>query len=292
MFRVLSPRANAQTKQPKASTTGPRRTRTMSVPSRASGGFPADGGVAAAVAAASSSSLSRRQDTLSSYDRDWEVLHRIPYRELERSVISSEYGCKVERLFGQNARSRRKWSALLQGESMGLYETKEEAIKRTVCAALVMNDTNHGSGAGLQDPLARASKKRSAISGGDGSSKRAKSGRDRDTSDNMLDDDPSDAPEEFPVGLLDVATTMDNNTLVSLRQPSRGTFQGYCIVCQTNKADLVFEPCQHNVLCEECNKKGVCSKWCPTCRTIITNRIQPSSAIVVRPQVYSAYSFM
>ena len=222
------------------------------------------------------------------------MLQNIAYRDLEQSSIAVKYGCKVERLFGQNARSRREWSALLQGESMGLYETKEEAIKRTVCAALVMNDTNHGSGAGLHDPLARASKKRSSMSGSGGSSKRAKSGRDRDrdTSDNMLDDDPSDAPEEFPVGRLEVATTMDSNTLVSLRQPSRGTFQGDCIACQTNKADLVFEPCQHNVLCEECSKKGICSKWCPTCRTVITNRIQPSSAIVVRPQVYSAYSFM
>jgi len=173
---------------------------------------------------------------------------------------------------------------------MGLYETKEEAIKRTVCAALVMNDTNHVGGAGLHDPLARVSKKRGALGGSGGSSKRAKSGRDRDR--DMLDDEASTAPEEFPVGRLESVTTMDSNTLVSLRQPSRGTFQGDCIVCQTNKADLVFEPCQHNVLCSECNKKGICSKWCPTCRTIITNRIQPSSAIVVRPQVYSAYSFM
>ena len=263
----------------------------------AAGGYPGGGSAPAAAAAASSSSSSRRQNaSSSSYDRHWKMLQNIAYRDLEQSSIAVKYGCKVERLFGQNARSRRKWSALLQGESMGLYETKEEAIKRTVCAALVMNDTNHVSGAGLHDPLSRASKKRSAIGGSAGKSKRAKSGRDRDNGrgrdHDAFDEEPSTVPEEFPVGRLNSATNMDGNTLVSLRQPPRGAFHGDCIVCQTNKADLVFEPCQHNVLCSECNQKGICSKWCPTCRTPITERIQPSSAVVVRPQVYSAYSFM
>ena len=274
-------------------------------PNRASaaGGYPSGGAPAAAAAAAaasaaaSSSSKSRRQDaSASSYDRHWKILQNMAYRDLEQSAIAAKYGCKVERLFGQNARSRRKWSALLQGESMGLYETKEEAIKRTVCAALVMNDTNHVSGAGLHDPLARASsKKRSAISGSGGSGKRAKSVRDRGDRDrdrDVFEEEPFTVPEEFPVGRLNSATAMDDSTLVTLRQPPRGAFHGDCIACQTNKADLVFEPCQHNVLCSECNKKGICSKWCPTCRTPITKRIQPVSAVVVRPQVYSAYSFM
>ena len=192
-----------------------------------------------------------------------EILQNMAYRDLEQSAIAAKYGCKVERLFGQNARSRRKWSALLQGESMGLYETKEEAIKRTVCAALVMNDTNHVSGAGLHDPLARASsKKRSAISGSGGSSKRTKSVRDRGDRDrgdrDVFEEEPSTVPEEFPVGRLNSATAMDDSTLVTLRQPPRGAFHGDCVACQTNKADLVFEPCQHNVLCSECNKKGIC----------------------------------
>lgn len=270
-------------------------------PNRASaaGGYPDGGAAAAASVAASSSSTSRRQDaSASSYDRHWKILQNMAYRDLEHSAIAVKYGCKVERLFGQNARSRRKWSALLQGESMGLYETKEEAIKRTVCAALVMNDTNHVSGAGLHDPLARASSKKrasSAIGGGGGSSKRKKSGRDRGDRDrdrDVFEEEPSTVPEEFPVGRLSSATAMDDSTLVTLRQPPRGAFHGDCIACQRNKADLVFEPCQHNVLCSECNKKGICSKWCPICRTPITKRIKPSSAVVVRPHVYSAYSFM
>ena len=262
------------------------------------------GGAAASSAGASSSSTSRRQDaSVSSYDRHWRIVQNMPYRDLEQSAIAAKYGCKVERLFGQNARSRPKWSALLQGESMGLYETKEEAMKRTVCAALVINDTNHVSGTGLRDPLARASSKKrrpSPIGGGGGSSsntKRAKSVRrdrgDRDRRDrDVFEEEPSTLPEEFPVGRLNSATSMDDSTLVTLRQPPRGAFHGDCVACQTNKADLVFEPCQHNVLCSECNKRGICSKWCPTCRTPITKRIQPSSAVVVRPQVYSAYSFM
>ena len=270
--------------------------------SAAGGDYPGGGAAAAAGASAgaSLSSTSRRQDaSASSYDRHWKILQNMPYRDLEQSAISAKYGCKVERLFGQNARSRRKWSALLQGESMGLYETKEEAIKRTVCAALVMNDTNHVSGAGLRDPLARAFPKKrrpSPIGGGGGSSsKRAKIVRDRGDRDrdrDVFEEEPSTVPEEFPVGRLNSATAMDDCTLVTLRQPPRGAFHGDCVCCQTNKADLVFEPCQHNVLCSECNKKGICSKWCPTCRTPITKRIQPSSAVVVRPQVYSAYSFM
>jgi hypothetical protein len=253
-------------------------------PRSSSAGF--TGGSVAAAAATSSSSRS------SSYDRHWNVLRGMAYRDLEQSAIAVKFGCKVERLLGQNARSRLKWSALLQGESIGLYETKEEAIKRTVCAALVMNDPRHESGAGLQDPLSRAPKKRSAMSGSGGSGKRAKSGRGRDRDRDSSREESSTVLEEFPVGRLDSSTSMDDNTLVSLRLPPRGSFHGDCIVCQTNKADLIFEPCFHNVLCSECNTKGLCRKWCPTCRTLISNRIKPSSAVVVRPQVYSAYSFM
>jgi hypothetical protein len=64
-----------------------------------------------------------------------------------------------------------------------------------------------------------------------------------------------------------------------------------CIMCQETKAEIVLEPCHHCVLCARCADTA-CKTFCPSCRTKIIGRIQPTTIRIVRPQIYSAYSFM
>lgn len=49
-----------------------------------------------------------------------------------------------------------------------------------------------------------------------------------------------------------------------------------CVMCMSEEQSVVFLPCAHQVLCEECNeeheKKG--HKDCPSCRTAIVQRIK------------------
>jgi len=242
---------------------------------------------AAASAASGSATTARpsRQDSNSSndsYDRSWRRIKSLTSSELEQSEVAVMYGCRAERLYLGSA--RRKWSAILSGETIGLFETKEEAIKRVVCAALVMNSTNNVAGGVGSDPLARAKKLGRKTPG----SKKSSGSKRR------VDSRSSTAPEELRIGDLDGSTPkcMDDKTLVTLRQPSHGIHDLDCIACQEEKATIIFEPCLHCVLCARCNEAGVCKSWCPTCRTTITGRVQPYSARVVRPKVYSVYSFM
>jgi len=47
-----------------------------------------------------------------------------------------------------------------------------------------------------------------------------------------------------------------------------------CILCETNKKNIVLIPCAHSVSCISCSKKLIqYSNKCPLCRTIIENRI-------------------
>ena len=64
-----------------------------------------------------------------------------------------------------------------------------------------------------------------------------------------------------------------------------------CLVCQTGPPHVVFEPCYHAALCISC-AEVTCKSFCPICRTPITGRMQPKTAILVRPRIFSAYSFM
>jgi hypothetical protein len=64
-----------------------------------------------------------------------------------------------------------------------------------------------------------------------------------------------------------------------------------CLVCQSAPPHVVFEPCYHAVLCSSC-AENTCKFYCPTCHTPITRRVEPKFAILVRPRIYSAYSFM
>lgn len=69
-------------------------------------------------------------------------------------------------------------------------------------------------------------------------------------------------------------------------------FQGICIFCQENRADIVFHPCLHSVLCEECHLRGnICRKFCPVCRTKLKSSTKPEKIKFVRPRIFSAYAF-
>jgi hypothetical protein len=103
-------------------------------------------------------------------------------------------------------------------------------------------------------------------------------------------------PQEFSLKDIGVGgsvldTILDTNTKVVLRNPSCNTTDKICIICQTSPPQVVFEPCYHCILCARCAQKS-CHNFCPRCRTPISSRVQPTYARVVRPRIYSAYSFM
>jgi len=64
-----------------------------------------------------------------------------------------------------------------------------------------------------------------------------------------------------------------------------------CIICQNARSQIVYEPCLHCVLCTHCAVSH-CHRFCPICRSTIQRRTQPKTARLVRPRIYSAYSFM
>jgi len=73
---------------------------------------------------------------------------------------------------------------------------------------------------------------------------------------------------------------------------NRNNFQNLCIICQDTRAEIVFDPCKHAVLCETCFSKGFCKKFCPTCRTPLLSTTKPMKIRIVRPRVFSAYSVL
>lgn len=83
--------------------------------------------------------------------------------------------------------------------------------------------------------------------------------------------------DQKKVDLSNLKTGLDGNTM--------------CLVCQSVPPHVVFEPCYHAVLCSSC-AENTCKFFCPTCHTPITRRVEPKFAILVRPRIYSAYSFM
>lgn len=89
------------------------------------------------------------------------------------------------------------------------------------------------------------------------------------------------AAKEINLNGISVPPTITNNTDTSM----------ICIMCQAQVANIVFEPCHHCVMCSRCSNMAA-PTFCPTCRTTISDRIKPSSIRVVRPRVYSSYSFM
>lgn len=64
-----------------------------------------------------------------------------------------------------------------------------------------------------------------------------------------------------------------------------------CIICQAKKAQIVFQPCSHCLLCSECASFS-CRRFCPLCRAPIARRDQPSKVRIVQPRIFSAYCFM
>jgi len=85
---------------------------------------------------------------------------------------------------------------------------------------------------------------------------------------------------------------IDGRTLVATRKPSTREMDSLCVVCQEKRANVVFEPCLHCVVCASCVEKGCCGRFCPSCRWSIENRTRPSMVHLIRPRIYSAYSFM
>ena len=75
------------------------------------------------------------------------------------------------------------------------------------------------------------------------------------------------------------------------QQQPEDEVQTMCIFCQEKPARIVFEPCQHCVMCLDCSEQGA-KKFCPLCRTPIVTRVEPTYVRLVRPRIYSAYSFM
>ena len=87
----------------------------------------------------------------------------------------------------------------------------------------------------------------------------------------------------------------DDNLMVTVVEDEQDLlsrdYQGVCIFCQDKKANIVFEPCRHSVLCEGCFTKGNCRKFCPVCRTTLQSTSKPEKIKLVRPRVFSAYAF-
>lgn len=94
-----------------------------------------------------------------------------------------------------------------------------------------------------------------------------------------------DGTVDAPVKLVDVSVPT-RTSIVNDTDTSR-----ICIMCQESGANVVLEPCHHCVLCVSCAETS-CRTFCPCCRTTITDRLQTTSILVVRPRIYSSYSFM
>lgn len=73
---------------------------------------------------------------------------------------------------------------------------------------------------------------------------------------------------------------------------NQNNYQLLCIICQDTRAKMIFEPCKHAVLCEDCFSKGFCKKFCPTCRTPLRSTTKPNKIQIVRPRVFSAFNIL
>jgi len=60
-----------------------------------------------------------------------------------------------------------------------------------------------------------------------------------------------------------------------------------CVICQEKSAQIVFQPCQHCLVCAQCVQNGYCPKFCPSCRINITSTCQPTYLKLVRPRIYT-----
>jgi len=105
--------------------------------------------------------------------------------------------------------------------------------------------------------------------------------------------------KEVPIkNLSSIAiTSLHPNTLVTALRPSQLLNDNLdngdmCVICQETKAQIVFEPCQHCLICAQCFKNGLCHKFCPSCRTNILSTSQPAFLKLVRPRIFSAHLFM
>ena len=67
--------------------------------------------------------------------------------------------------------------------------------------------------------------------------------------------------------------------------------QGLCIICQEDKAAVIFQPCRHSVLCEKCFANNKRLKFCHVCRTTLVSSSLPEKIKYVRPRIFSAYAF-
>lgn len=104
----------------------------------------------------------------------------------------------------------------------------------------------------------------------------------------MLPDFKTETETDTAMKDLKVASIKSEKHLIN----NRNNFQNLCIICQDTRAEMVFEPCKHAVLCETCFSKGFCKKFCPTCRTPLLSTTKPMKIRFVRPRVFSAYSIL
>jgi len=95
-------------------------------------------------------------------------------------------------------------------------------------------------------------------------------------------------------GIITIDGEPDSDLLVTVVENESALLnqghQGICIFCQDKKACIVFNPCRHSVLCEECFLQGKCRKFCPACRVPLSSAVKPEKAKLVRPRVFSAYA--
>jgi len=92
-------------------------------------------------------------------------------------------------------------------------------------------------------------------------------------------------------------TSLHPDTLVTAIQPNHlltNTLNNgdNCVICQEHKAQIVFQPCMHCLICVRCLEMGYCPKFCPSCRVDIKSSCQPSYLKLVRPRVYSTQLFL
>jgi hypothetical protein len=129
---------------------------------------------------------------------------------------------------------------------------------------------------------------------------------DKNRNKKMQQADPAPPTNEVPIsslqpishaidsgGIITIDGEPNSNLLVTVVENESALLnqghQGICIFCQDKKACIVFNPCRHSVLCEECFLKGNCRKFCPVCRVPISSTVKSEKAKLVRPRVFSAY---
>ena len=89
-----------------------------------------------------------------------------------------------------------------------------------------------------------------------------------------------------------------SNDLLQDAATEDGGLERLCVFCQDNPSEIIFEPCGHSVICENC-ASWACRLFCPRCRTRISKRRRTTSLfrgvkldLGVKPRTFSAYSFM